>query len=111
LVYKKKISTFANELKKVIKMVFLFIVVVYLLICVALALYENYVYENKMPKETLLEINAKIEIFKDLISKETNLVKQSYLMDEKEYWEHERDKLLNYQKKTGKIYEISRKQK
>ena len=92
-------------------MVFLFIVVVYFLICVALALYENYVYENKMPKETLMEINAKIEIFKNLISKETNLVKQSYLMDEKEYWEHERDKLLNYQKKTGKIYEISRKQK
>jgi hypothetical protein len=92
-------------------MVFLFIVVAYFLICVALVFYENYVYENKMPKETLMEINAKIEIFKNLISKETNLVKQSYLMDEKEYWEHERDKLLNYQKKTGKIYEISRKQK
>jgi hypothetical protein len=37
-------------------------------------------------------------------------MKQKELLDLKDYWEHEKMKLINYQKKTGKIYEISRKQ-
>lgn len=66
------------------------------------------IYNKKMPNESLEEINKIIEDYEDLIKHENNVVRQERLLDEKEYWEQQKEKLINYQKKTGKIYEISR---
>ena len=67
-------------------------------------------YDRKMPTKSLEEILSIIKDIEEKIKSEKDIMKQKELLDLKDYWELEKMKLINYHKKTGKIYEISRKQ-
>lgn len=66
-------------------------------------------YDRKMPTKSLEEILSIIKDIEEKIKSEKDIMKQKELLDLKDYWELEKMKLINYQKKTGKIYEITKK--
>lgn len=66
-------------------------------------------YERKMPTKSLEEILSIIKDIEEKINSEKDILKQKELLGLKDYWVHEKMKLINYQKKTGKIYEITKK--
>lgn len=68
-------------------------------------------YERKMPTKSLEEILSIIKDIEEKINSEKDIMKQKELLDLKDYWVHEKMKLINYHEKTGKIYEISRLKK
>jgi hypothetical protein len=74
-----------------------------------LAIGDFLYYDRKMPTKSLVEILSIIKDIEEKIKSEKNIMKQKELLDLKDYWELEKMKLINYQKKTGKIYEITKK--
>lgn len=80
------------------------------LLSLLLAIGDFLYYDRKMPTKSLEEILSIIKDIEEKIKSEKDIMKQKELLDLKDYWELEKMKLINYHKKTGKIYEISRKQ-
>ena len=88
----------------------LFIFIGFCLLSLLLAIGDFLYYDRKMPTKSLEEILSIIKDIEEKIKSEKDIMKQKELLDLKDYWELEKMKLINYHKKTGKIYEISRKQ-
>lgn len=88
----------------------LFIFIGFCLLSLLLAIGDFLYYDRKMPTKSLEEILSIIKDIEEKIKSEKDIMKQKELLDLKDYWEIEKMKLINYYKKTGKIYEISRKQ-
>jgi len=88
----------------------IFILIGFCLLGLLPAIVDFLYYDRKMPTKSLEEILSIINETDEKIKGEKNIIKQKELLDLRDYWEHEKMKLINYQKKTGKIYEISRKQ-
>ena len=88
----------------------LFILIGFCLLSLLLAIGDFLYYDRKMPTKSLEEILSIIKDIEEKIKSEKDIMRQKELLDLKGYWEHEKMKLINYHKKTGKIYEISRKQ-
>lgn len=85
----------------------LFILIGFCLLSLLLAICDFLYYDRKMPTKSLVEILSIIKDIEEKIKSEKDIMKQKELLDLKDYWELEKMKLINYQKKTGKIYEIS----
>jgi len=88
----------------------LFILIGFCLLSLLLAIGDFLYYDRKMPTKSLEEILSIIKDIEEKIKSEKDIMRQKELLDLKDYWELEKMKLINYHKKTGKIYEISRKQ-
>ena len=88
----------------------IFIFIGICLLSLLLAIGDFLYYDRKMPTKSLEEILSIIKDMEEKIKSEKDIMKQKELLDLKDYWELEKMKLINYHKKTGKIYEISRKQ-
>ena len=88
----------------------LFIFIGFCLLSLLFAIGDFLYYDRKMPTKSLEEILSIIKDIEEKIKSEKAIMKQKELLDLKDYWELEKMKLINYHKKTGKIYEISRKQ-
>ena len=88
----------------------IFILIGFCLLSLLLAIGDFLYYDRKMPTKSLEEILSIIKDIEEKIKSEKDIMKQKELLDLKDYWELEKMKLINYHKKTGKIYEISRKQ-
>ena len=86
-------------------------IIIYAIITIAsfiLAISDVTYYDKKMPNKTLEEINEIISECNEQLNHEENVVKQSRILDTREYWEQQREKLINYHKEHGIPYEISR---
>ena len=90
--------------------IIIFIFIGICLLSLLLAIGDFLYYDRKMPTKSLEEILSIIKDIEEKIKSEKDIMKQKELLDLKDYWELEKMKLINYHKKTGKIYEISRKQ-
>lgn len=88
----------------------IFILIGFCLLSLLFAIGDFLYYDRKMPTKSLEEILSIIKDIEEKIKGEKNIIKQKELLDLKDYWVHEKMKLINYHNKTGKIYEISRKQ-
>ena len=88
----------------------IFILIGFCLLSLLPAIADFLYYDRKMPTKSLEEILSIIKDIEEKINGEKDIIKQKELLDLKDYWVHEKMKLINYHKKTGKIYEISRKQ-
>ena len=87
----------------------IFILIGFFLLSLLLAIGDFLYYNRKMPTKSLEEILSIIKDIEEKIKSEKDIMKQKELFDLKDYWEVEKMKLINYQKKTGKIYEITKK--
>ena len=90
--------------------IIIFIFIGICLLSLLFAIGDFLYYDRKMPTKSLEEILSIIKDIEEKIKSEKDIIKQKELLDLKDYWELEKMKLINYHKKTGKIYEISRKQ-
>ena len=90
--------------------IIIFIFIGICLLSLLFAIGDFLYYDRKMPTKSLEEILSIIKDIEEKIKSEKDIMKQKELLDLKDYWELEKMKLINYHKKTGKIYEISRKQ-
>ena len=91
--------------------IIIFIFIGICLLSLLFAIGDLIYYERKMPTKSLEEILSIINETEEKIKDEKDIIKQKELLDLKDYWVHEKMKLINYHEKTGKIYEISRLKK
>lgn len=79
---------------------FIFVLILFSLLAFIIASIELTYYDKKLPEDSLEEINDKISNLEERINKETNIIKQEELLEIKEFWERERDKLIKFKKKN-----------
>lgn len=80
---------------------FIICAVAFMVLVLILCIADHIYYSKKLPKESLEEIDKKIADCDIKLQDEDDILKQSELLDIKEYWEQERKKLIDYNNKHG----------
>ena len=80
---------------------FIFIFAIIVVITLILCIIDKFYYDRKLPDESLEEIKKKIQDYKDKLKLETNINKQTELLDLIEYWEQQENKIIRHNKNNG----------
>ena len=83
------------------KLVIFCVLIFFLLITTIIMIVDFKYYEQKLPKESLEEIEEEIRKCNVKIQETDDMMKISEFLDMKEYWEQQKNKILIYHKKHG----------
>ena len=72
-----------------------------IIITVVLCIIDYFYYDKKLPDNSIKEIDNKIQNYKNKLKLETDILKQSELLDLIEYWEQQKDKLVKHNRKNA----------
>ena len=81
---------------------FIIVYAIIIVITLVISIIEQFYYDRKLPDESLEEINQKIQSYENKLKLETDILRQSEILDLIEYWNQQKDKLItSFDAKTG----------
>lgn len=80
---------------------FIIIYAIIIVITLVISIIEQFYYDRKLPDESLEEINQKIQSYENKLKLETDILRQSEILDLIEYWNQQKDKLIKHNNKNG----------
>ena len=80
---------------------FIIVYAIIIVITLVISIIEQFYYDRKLPDESLEEINQKIQSYENKLKLETDILRQSELLDLIEYWNQQKDKLIKHNNKNG----------
>lgn len=80
---------------------FIIVYAIIIVITLVISIIEQFYYDRKLPDESLEEINQKIQSYENKLKLETDILRQSEILDLIEYWNQQKDKLIKHNNKNG----------
>ena len=80
---------------------FIIVYAIIIVITLVISIIEQFYYDRKLPDESLEEINQKIQSYENKLKLETDILRQSEILDLIEYWNQQKDKLIKNNNKNG----------
>ena len=80
---------------------FIIVYAIIIVITLVISIIEQFYYDRKLPDESLEEINQKIQSYENKLKVETDILRQSEILDLIEYWNQQKDKLIKHNNKNG----------
>lgn len=80
---------------------FIIVYAIIIVITLVISIIEQFYYDRKLPDESLEEISQKIQSYENKLKLETDILRQSELLDLIEYWNQQKDKLIKHNNKNG----------
>lgn len=80
---------------------FIIVYAIIIVITLVISIIEQFYYDRKLPDESLEEINQKIQSYENKLKLESDILRQSEILDLIEYWNQQKDKLIKHNNKNG----------